>query len=166
MIYTIKKGNHSSGLHLTPFPLFLHRTSLYFQFKFHENCLVQDPNARKGWGKFGGFSQGLHQKNSYRFGWMPDNDKIMVTPYLHQNGRIQSIDEKIIRLPVNQWFEGFIRSEENDIVFGIKIMADAAKWQWEVPKESNPVNFGYLMGFYYGGNSTGPTSQELSMEMK
>jgi hypothetical protein len=159
MIYTIKKGNQSSGLHLNPWPLFYKRTEQNFKFKFHENCLTNDPNARKGWGKFGGFSQGLHQKNSYRFGWMPQDDRILVTYYVHQEGSLFYSDS-LTSVEVNKTYKANITRLKEHIEFCIEnVLLEF------IPLICNPVKYGYLLGFYYGGGSTGPAPQNMSVEV-
>lgn len=167
MQYTIKKGNQSSGFRLNPWPLFFKRTSLSCRFRFHENCLISHPDAKKGWGKFSGFSQGLHQRNSYRFGWMPDSDKIWVTAYLHQQGHIQAASHDSIEsgyVSPDQWYNGRIIRYRHKVTVSIWDENAVVICQ-EIPLIGNPVTFGYLTGFYYGGGSTGAAPHDVSMDI-
>lgn len=87
-VYTIDKGEHSSGAHFAPY---LSQDKAEFIGTLTSSCIYELPGSdQHDINKYFGLAYGLaHQDDSFRFGWRSSRDGILeVIPYIHLNGTV------------------------------------------------------------------------------
>jgi len=88
-LYTIHKGDHSSGIHFSPGEL--QDKGHAYDVQFTPSCYYRiDTREQSDWNKLCGQSAALlHQEKSIRWGWRCNNQNVLeINPYLHIDGQI------------------------------------------------------------------------------
>lgn len=152
MIFTIKKGHHYSNQ-------FLYKLVTFFNFKnkrsniveFNESALYVDSDKQNDYiNKLFGFSNGLHHKNSYRFGWNCLNNKLHIYAYTYINGVLNKQDMGVIE--INKEYRFTIRVYDNKCVYTYSDSEYNVR-QLIINVPFKKV-FGYLLWPYFGGKKT------------
>ena len=157
--YFIKKGNHRSGF----FPnLYLKMISSKYEIMFLENCLyklgdVDDYDINKLFG----ISFGLHHKNSMRFGWNIDGNKIAIHAYYYKMG-IRFMN-KLISINTNEVYTFEIKVHDNFFELSIINKNNQLINTTNIAK-AKTVNWGYRLFPYFGGNKCAPHDMEIKMK--
>ena len=143
--YTIKKGNHFSGLHILRFA---HNT-LKFDAVFDSSCIYKtdDPNNQSDINKLFGFSDCgsiNHHENSARFGWNWYNGRLNIYAYCYSGGTVKN--KLITSVELNKEYEYRIYKQDYKYIFEINGKSV------EMDRHCNEGN-GNLLYFYFGGNS-------------
>ncbi|UOR07473.1 hypothetical protein MUN82_10325 [Hymenobacter aerilatus] len=151
--YKIKKGCH---YHTTAFiPKITFDSSIYYEVRFDESCLYKqsdiDPIV---WNKLIGLSTTYnHHFNSCRIGWRTSEDgkAIEVLPYVYQGGKrlINDLETPLIikpNVPVLICI--------NDAEFSYEVTINGVEFEYS--KQPDYPLFNWLLGFYFGGESTAP----------
>ncbi len=152
-IYTIKKGNHSSGVHANTFS----RTHLEFTAIFNESAIYKISD-QSDVNKLYGFSDCncVHMENSARFGWRW-NDSLEIFGYTHNDG---IIDQKYIAsIPVNKEcrYHLFI---DNDYYY-FTVNGNQVKMKRSC---TNKGGTKYYLFPYFGGDEKAP--HEITIKIK
>lgn len=163
--YTIKEGNHYSGLRFRPV---LFKKRLNFAFSFDESCLYDfgDIN-QKDVNKLVGFSFGFHHRNSVRLGWRAvDMEKIELLAYVYRKGKLVKEWEEHLYLGLvrpNTQLYGTI--EVTRWKYKFTILGDKLSKSTELhrPLLLNP--FGYMLYPYFGGDNKAPHDINLKMQI-
>ena len=150
MIYFIKKGRHFCW-HWFKF-FFKKECVLKHDITFTESCLykfgdVDDFDINKLFGR----SFGMHHKNSVRFGWRTEKDKILISSYVYINGIREYND--ICTCDINKKYTFTIDCRDTLIL--LEISAEPYKTRYGIKME-NHTNFGYKLYPYFGGNKKAP----------
>lgn len=157
--YFIKKGNHRSGF----FPnLYLKMVSSKYEIMFSDNCFyklgdVDDYDINKLFG----ISFGLHHKNSMRFGWNIDEDKIAIYAYYYKLG-IRFMN-KLISINANEVYTFEIKVHDNFFELSIVNKNHQLINTTNIAK-AKTVNWGYRLFPYFGGNKCAPHDMEIKMK--
>jgi basic membrane lipoprotein Med (substrate-binding protein (PBP1-ABC) superfamily) len=134
---------------------------LTFDFKFDKSCLYET-NINNHTNKLLGFSYDNHMKNSIRFGWRCNNDKIELMSYIHEDSKVRY--DSICDIETDKWYKGkiwfskatkgvyMVVYDENDIE--VAIHYDKALMQ---------IKWGYLLNPYFGGNDKAPHDMKISI---
>jgi hypothetical protein len=100
--------------------------------------------------KLFGRSFGLHHKNSVRFGWRIDGNKIAIYSYSYVNG--QRISNMITKCSVEKEYKFTMTTKDKLTI--LEVDCDSYKIRYGV--ETGGSNFGYKLYPYFGGNKTAP----------
>jgi predicted transcriptional regulator len=157
--YFIKKGNHRSGFFLN---LYLKMFKTKHQVIFSQNCIykfgdVDDLDINKLFG----ISFGFHHKNSMRFGWNVDGDKIAIHYYYYKLGK--RFMNKMVSIPVEtvHTFEITVY----DAYYELKVSDTNGKTiGWANIVKPKTVKWGYRLFPYFGGNRVAP--HDVTIKMK
>jgi len=164
VIYTIKKGKHSSGLH---FGITFKRT-LRFSAMFFESCLydIKD-NDDYDINKLFGFSTSIfHHRNSARIGWRCNSKReIELFAYAYVKGKRHVSYLGVV--DINTDFECVIIDNEDAYLFNVKV--SEIKDNEIIDKEYNAIIkkskdwffFNYYLYPYFGGNKTAPHTMKI-----
>lgn len=162
-IYKIKKGNHSSGIHLN-----LH-CGKFHEFKnisFSEECWYPYLNTDSyDINKLFGFSHGHHHINSIRFGWVPNFEKknyIEIWIYIYNKG-VRKF-EKICEVSTNKWYRYQIYlTNHNEIIFLVKDLKNNILIGNSTKEYKKPtIDIGYNLFPFFGGNNASPCDMEIT----
>jgi hypothetical protein len=148
-VYTIKKGQHSSGNHFDT------QTSevLTFEAKFDKSAIYQTvlPSNQYDINKLYGFSDcnQQHHTNSARFGWRWFKDKLEIHAYVYNDGVRKS---------------KFIRSVAIDEMTSYELTIESSYYKFRVGStviemnRTNNCEVGayYKLYPYFGGDETAP----------
>lgn len=150
MEYNIKKGRHFCW-HWFKF-FFKKECILTHDVKFTSSCLykfgdVDDFDINKLFGR----SFGMHHKNSVRFGWRPEKDKILISSYVYING-IREFNDVCI-CDIDKTYTFTIDCKDKLVL--LEISTDTYKTKYGIKLEKS-CNFGYKLYPYFGGNKTAP----------
>lgn len=156
--YTIKKGEHRSGLHFG----FTFGNKVCFSAIFDESCIYElEGNGKYDINKLFGMSTSYHHhKNSCRFGWRcVDGENIEILAYTYVNSA--RLDSEVIgTVKPNESFYASIRVYNDKYVYNFnneKLLevdnTDGRKW-W----------FKYKLYPYFGGNKTAPNEMKIKMK--
>lgn len=156
MKYTILKGCHYSNF--IP-KLGLNKDiDLSYNITFNESCLykIQEKSCVN---KLFGLCYGLFgvHKNSIRFGWASDNNKILIYAYIWWNGKLSKYP--LIKVNPNENHTYKIHIKKN--CFCSFSIDGKEKEVIILSKVNNP--FIWTLGFYFGGNSTAPHKMFIEM---
>lgn len=161
MKYTIKEGEHDSGLH---FGLVFGDT-IRFRAKLSESCLYSVDQwletDKKDLNKLAGFSNGFnHEINSARIGWRcKNNDCFEITTYIHDNGNFIPGSETVLGIVYpEEWFNCSIQNIGYSYRFGFN------GFFLNVSKQTKPNFFKYRLYPYFGGNHVAPQDISIYLE--
>ena len=155
MIYTICKGSHYSnkrslsGIHLGV-------RSMRRVVRFTESCLYQliNPDCVDDINKLFGFSYGLHQTNSVRFGWRCKAGNLALFAYCKKDGK--TIVKKVMDVKPNTFYTCEIHVSISYVRFTVNnndvFVAIDYKPSW-----------GYNLMPYFGGDC--PAPHEIKIEL-
>lgn len=160
-MYTIRKGKHSSGIHLSLF--FKKPMSKRFKVVFDENCLVavggQDYYDIN---KLFGFAFGRHHRNSLRVGWRTTGELIDLYYYGYKKGVRESFEIKT----------GIIPGKEYDI--DIDYIIDSYRISVTDDEGMRVISYvefkvpffllGYKLFPYFGGNQPAPVTMKIKIK--
>ncbi len=164
MIYTIKKNNHYSGIH---FCINLDKKVMQRYVMFSENCkYVFDDIDRFDINKLFGFSEGLHHKNSARFGWLynPNTDKFEIHAYVYADGQLNLTNTYICSVFSGSVTNLLINVVDDHYEFGV-ITGGVNKnvYRKKVPRGKSTTKLGYNLYPYFGGNKTAPHEMDIQI---
>ena len=125
------------------------------QVKFDKSCAYKI-SEKSCVNKLWGFSNGLFgvHKNSYRFGWTYENDKIIIWVYSYINGKLQK--EKLTECEFDKEYQCSI-SINDKVIFNFN----------GVTKEkelSSTKNFLLELCFYFGGKTRAPKNMKIEFK--
>jgi hypothetical protein len=153
MKLVIFKGCHYS----TFFPRIICKNNFNktIKVRFDESCkynIEEDSCVNKLWG----FSIGLFgvHKNSYRFGWTYENDKIVIWTYSYINGKLQK--EKLTECEFDKEYQCSI-SIDNKVVFNFNGVTKERELR-------SSKKFLLELGFYFGGKTR--ATKNMKIEFK
>lgn len=154
MKYVIKKYRHNDGL---SFGLSIFRKKMVRKFKFSSNCSYDlrsidqfDINKLFGW------SQGMHHKNSCRFGWVWNLEKSAME--IHYYCYVNSVrkEEFICDVDLEKWYIGEIKIENGNYYFNIKDEDGKEVLGYNSIQHQFSYNIGYNLDVFFGGNREAP----------
>lgn len=154
MYVRILKGFHYS----TFFPKiyrFCSENKKSIRVKFDKSCAYKI-DEKSCVNKLWGFSIGVFgvHKNSYRFGWTYENDKIVIWVYSYINGKLQK--EKLTECEFDKEYECSI-SINDKVIFNFNGVTKE--------KELRSIkNFLLELGFYFGGNTRAPKNMKIEFK--
>lgn len=160
--YTFKKGKfYRTCLSFWPY---FKRSSVILEAKFDESCLYHfEAPDTLDINKLYGLSQGIHHKNSARFGWRcVDNKSIEIVTYCYVDG---------VRLP--EVILGSVAPNET-CRLTLKVTPTKYYFKMESFSGTNIVNvdkihtttFGYTLYPYFGGNNPAPHKMSLYISIE
>lgn len=150
--YTIKKGDHSSGLAMG-----LMTNDVKFTACLDASCLYSvddwEFNDKKDINKLYGFTNGLSENNSARFGWRcVDGVSFEITTYVHNGGPFVPGSEIVLGVvKPGVDFKCRLRNIGKSYIFNLDNGPDV-----RVYKNGNPSWISLMLKFYFGGNHTAP----------
>lgn len=156
--YTIKEGNHRSGIYFAPY---IDIDFLHSIVNFNPGCIYNfDDVDQYDINKLTGLSFGLHHCNSVRYGWRAVGNQIELSAYMYEK-RIRIIQ------PI-----GLIDTDQD---YNIKLMIYNNRYQFKVYKNqtllyneniptSKKLSIGYQLFPYFGGNRTAPHVMHISLQ--
>jgi hypothetical protein len=150
----ILKGFHYS----TFFPKiyrFCSENKKSIRVKFDKSC-VYKIDEKSCVNKLWGFSIGLFgvHKNSYRFGWTYENDKIIIWTYSYINGKLQK--EKLTECEFDKEYQCSI-SIDNKVVFNFNGVTKERELR-------STKKFLLELGFYFGGKTKAPNNMKIEFK--
>ncbi len=133
-----------------------------YEIIFSKNCIykfndVDDFDINKLFG----ISLGFHHKNSIRFGWNVDGEKIAIYTYCYKFG--ERFMDKIVSVSVEKKYTFEIKNFKES--YDLKIINESGQivgWA-NIFKPETP-NWGYRLFPYFGGNKTAPHDMEIKMK--
>jgi hypothetical protein len=149
-LYHIQKGDHYSngGIGITV------SNTLTFSAMLDESCLY----STEGWdekdkldiNKLIGFTNGLSQADSARFGWRCiDNQYFQIVTYVHDGGAFVPGSEKILGIVFpKETFGGKLRNIGKTYIFNFNNGPGVV-----VSKKASPGWIKFLLKFYFGGTN-------------
>lgn len=158
MKHVIKKFRRSSGLNFSPS---FFRKKMTRKFMFGSDCSYDlrsidqfDINKLFGW------SQGMHHKNSCRFGWVWNLEKkcMEIYAYCYVNSVIKS--EFICNVELEKWYVGEIKIENGNYYFNVKDENNFSLGYTSIMYGFD-INVGYNLGVYFGGNQDAPREMTI-----
>jgi len=150
MKYIIKKNRHF-GWHW--FKLFFKKESiLKHDVTFTQSCLykfgdVDDFDINKLFGR----SFGMHHKNSVRFGWRPDKNKIVIYSYTYRNS-VREYKE-LTTCDVGKSYTFQITCKDDLALMQVSCSSYKIRYGATLEKGGN---FGYKLYPFFGGNKAAP----------
>jgi hypothetical protein len=145
-IFNIKEGSHSSSNALE----FTNKSSWNFKFQFDSSAIYKTTDPINQWdvNKLIGLSDdGLHQKNSARFGWRWLNNKLELLAYTHYKGNFEF--EKITDIEIGKEYIGTIQyGDEYTFICDGKVVT--------MRRDKNVPANNYYLWPYFGGDETAP----------
>jgi hypothetical protein len=150
--YSIKKGEHSSGLAIG----FMSK-DIRFNAVLDSSCLYSvedwDVNDKKDINKLYGFTNGLTENDSARFGWRcKDGVCFEITTYVHNGGPFVPGSEIVLGIvKPGEEFKCRLRNIGKSYIFNFNNGPDV-----RVCKNGNPAWISLMLKFYFGGNHTAP----------
>ena len=167
MIYTIKKGNHKSGL----------RFCLNYNKKEQTKAVVFKPDCvyllndidQHDINKLFGWSSGLHHKNSARFGWLYNQvtKNIELHTYCYINGIRDLNNTFICYLDINK--PAILKLEQfyDKYIFTVEYKQTSSTSVNVYTKNVNIPNkipkLGYNLYPYFGGNNVAPNDIHIEL---
>jgi hypothetical protein len=157
MRYTIKKGNHyASGINFGTFSgKKISRTAA-----FDSSCKYDLGDADQlDINKLYGFSEGLHQTNSARFGWRYNlnTDKIQLLAYVYNNGDVINEWEADTLLGEVACFTNvYTEIEVTESYYVFRATINGKIIVKSITRTVNGYPSGYLLYPYFGGNKVAP----------
>jgi hypothetical protein len=151
--FVIKQGNHSSGwaVGLT------FGSEVRFTATFDMSCLYSttdwDPRDRLDINKLYGFTNGVTENDSARFGWRcMDGETIELLAYIHDAGPFIPGSETFLgKVLPGEKFSGRIRNIGKQYIFNFNDGPDV-----KIDKSTSPAWIKIMMKFYFGGNNPAP----------
>lgn len=157
MIYTVRKGKHSSGCRFRPY---WSRTRARAIVQFTPSCRYDLDYSQIN--KVFGLSWGLFGRDSARFGWKSlgnDSDMIQLWAYMHEGGEIQRGKGRA-NVPINTDVELVIDRMGRDVLFTVNgtVMA-------HYMFDKAPPRYGWRQWFYFGGRVPAPHNVSILMDL-
>lgn len=149
------------GIYL-PFVLLKNKSfTIKKRFRLTESCLYWfNDEDQHDINKLFGFSIGYHHNNSYRFGYRPNNklNGFEIVGYEYVDS-IRKPSKHICDVEIDRWYNYYLKynSRTNEIEFIVindnnKIINKI----YHLINLKNNINFGYTLGYYFGGNKKPP----------
>lgn len=163
MIYTIKKNRHYSGLH---FNLNYNKKIMQREVVFSNNCkYIFDDVDRFDINKLFGFSEGLHHKNSARFGWLynPHNDMMELHAYVYADGVRDLKDTFICAVNFSVSLNLLIEAKEDHYLFTVIAGSFRNTYTKKMARGKATKKYGYDLYPYFGGNKKAPHEMDISI---
>ena len=172
MLYKIKQGNHyvsNWSLSLGGFHTGITYMERTVKFDASALYMITDPpgqidKCHNDINKLFGFSYGLHQTNSFRFGWnCTDNKQINIYAYWYIDG-VRGSKKLDVYVP-GESFKAYIRYNRGTgrITFGIEDETGFITTFDELDYTAAPC-MGYYLLPYFGGNCTAPHDMLIEIQ--
>jgi hypothetical protein len=151
--FTIKKGKHSSGW---AFGLTF-GNEIQFTATLDKSCLYsvywRDRNDKLDINKLCGFTNGLTENDSARFGWRCIDERAFeIVSYIHDAGPFIPGDEVVLGVVLpGETFRGRIRNIGYTYIFNFNDGPDVV-----ITKSTTPAWIKFMLKFYFGGNHAAP----------
>jgi hypothetical protein len=154
MIFKIKKNKHYSNCLIYKLKNIFNRFNrASYIVTFNETAIYDDTTIDKhDVNKLFGFSNGLHHKNSNRFGWNCLDGKIHIYAYSYLNG--DRIIDYICNIGINNQYKFIISNKNNNAIF--TVIDSESNITQVIQKTSNNSFLRYNLWPYFGGNKTAP----------
>lgn len=163
MLYTIRKGRHSSGWHFNPY---WRKGALRGTAQFTLSCAYDLPgHDQADTNKLMGLSFGLHSCWSARWGWKSrgeDSDTIMLLPYMRERGEIVRPRGRL-DVPMGEDVRIAIEREGRVITFRAEYPGADIAIIHEM--SGDPPHCGYRLHPYFGGNRTAPHDIHIMLDL-
>lgn len=168
MKITIKKGKHyASGLHLRPY---LGKRIITWNIKMDISCLYTAVNDDSGdLNKLCGVSFGHHHKNSLRFAWRPDFNRmgeISIFAYWYTNGQRRSLYIGNIMHNISYRFEIAQHGCSVTFIFDYADQHRMNSKATSVRINHPSMKWGYYLWPYFGGNNTAPHDMTIDLTVE
>jgi len=153
--YNIKKKKHyASGFHFKPV---YDKRELEVKVMFDETCLYKLEENYDQINKLIGISQGMHHRNSARYGWRCiDGKKIELLSYCYINKKRQW---KLIRtVSVNRWIKIKLSITDDAYVF------KTGSKEVIVKRNSSAMKLGVMLNPYFGGKIAAPHNMKITIK--
>lgn len=153
--YKIKKGTHYA-FHW--FKIYLKKNvKMSHSIIFDDSCLYSFGDADDyDINKLFGRSFGMHHKDSFRFGWRADGNKIAIYAYNYINGK-RVIDFLCKCSPsIKNNFSLIFESNT------VKLNVNGVTWSYDLDMDLPFI--GYKMYPYFGGNRTAPHDMLITFD--
>ena len=164
MLYTIKKGRHSSGWRFHPY---WHKDQQAAFVQFTPSCAYTLPGSDQAdTNKLYGLSFGLHTRWSARWGWKSrgeNSDTILLVPYMHERGEIVRPQGRL-EVPINEDVALSIRRKGRTVIFEAGYSGGSVSIVHEM--SGDPWHCGYDLFFYFGGNCVAPHDVSLYLDLQ
>ena len=160
-IYTIKKGNHSSGNHVS-----IHNSRrLECEVVFTESCIYEIPNDTEfDTNKLIGISDSYsHSTHSVRVGWRYYKGQLEILSYVRKNKVIHL--QHMCYVEINQpYFFSVEIKNDRYILICKKSGGEYKPVKVEVSRTSNYNGIRYKLFPYFGGNN--PAPHDITIKIK
>lgn len=179
-IYTIDKGDHSSGIHFsTHGGDGVHGVA--YELKFDESCVYKiDGQNQFDWNKVGGRGYGFsHQNWSVRWGWRARPDGwLEINPYLHVDGSIVIPEVEWAGrnartvgkgpVPIRPGFTYLVGYDRAGTILNFTVACAETGdyyWGWSVSDQYEEFDgCGYRLFPYFGGDEVAP--HDMTMHLR
>jgi len=133
---------------------------LEVEVMFNETCIYQLSENADQINKLYGVSQGMHHKNSCRYGWRcvdgVRNKKIELLAYCYVDG--VRIWEPIRKISVNRWVKIKLEITSEAYVF------TSGGKEVKIARKADALKLGYMLNPYFGGKI--PAPHDMKIEIK
>jgi len=156
--YTIKKGSHYSGFHLSPF---YDKNIAKYEVVFSKSCIYDLQNQDQyDVNKLFGLSYGYHHIDSVRFGWRADGDKIEISAYCYRDG--ERLIKEMCHIDIDKPYLFEIKNIGSYYELELK---DESSGFFSYARIAKPaiIKLGYRLFPYFGGNQIAPHEMEILM---
>lgn len=160
--YTIKKDKHYSCFGFLP-ALFKKRS--FKSFKFDNSCEYDLKNIDQfDNNKLFGWSQGMHHKNSCRFGWVwnLNKKKMEIHAYCYIKG--ERVIEYLCDCDLDTWYSGQIWIENDHYYFRVLDEKKEEILGYTSIHAKFNINIGYTLNPYFGGNQAAPHDMKIFLK--
>jgi len=169
--YTIKKGNHYSGLHIG----INWKMELSFSAILDDSCIydLNDPGQQTEINKLYGFSLGYHHNNSMRIGWRWNvtNKNFEILPYIYRDGT------RLLEWSENNKYSTLITVQPGEKFYCLLELVNgqyhilAYKNPAEIheiytPGPKKPFKLGYYLHPYFGGVPVDPDTRDMKITIE
>ncbi len=155
--HTIKYDRHRTNK--PKLKLHWGKTRLAHKVTFTDSCIykTKDKKNQKDINKLFGLSYGWHHKNSIRFGWRCNGDRISILAYMYRDDeRVNEWDENIYieDIDINKEYSFEISFGDGNFLLAIfdkdKLIGTT------ILKAGNLYPLGYYLNPYFGGDEKAP----------
>lgn len=143
---------------------FIHKKLMYTKMRviFDESCLYElDGPDNHDINKLFGIGFGNHMRNSARFGWTCNKDRIVVHAYCHNDGKTES-SSMLTCLPNEPVELSLTVSKKEFNFFAQKRSGESSEGSF-LRKRSFWDFIAYRLFPYFGGNQTAPHSMKMEI---
>ena len=156
--YTIKEGNHRSGIYFRPH---FEKTILRYNVTFGESCIYDLGNENQAdINKLCGISFGLHHNNSARFGWACVGGMIELFAYCYVNKK--RVWKSLGLVDVGKTYE--LHLDVNDKSYHFWVYSPDEPTRFKVVDKTKTCKWGYMLYPYFGGDEVAPHDIHIALD--